>query len=919
MFNLQVTSTTMELLPLVCLCLLTRSGTTFAEEGSKVIKVNRGSDVTLPCSLSTKENIEDKLFVWKKDGQKELFLYEAGDHYNNVRTGQVHQFEGRVSHFPDRLKLGDASINIRKTKLADSGNYTCAFPRLQPSQIFHIQLVVVAAATLSIEIFETKDGTLLQCEIQGATPQPKLHWQDIAGNILPAGEPQASERGGIYNITLQTTVTKTGLYVCSSTQEEINRQISVVTYMYITGAAPEPSVTILDQTKDWSLLQCEVQGAPKPKVEWQDSAGNILPAEEPQVSERGSRYNIILQTNVTKTDRYRCVATQEDINHQIYTETYVFISGSKVIRVEVGSDVTLPCSLSTKENITDNLFDWRKDDQKEVFLYDAGDHYNNGRAGQDEQFEGRVSHFPDELKLGDASIKIRNTSVTDSGDYTCAFPRLQPNQTFHIRLLVVDPILKDRSGENIPGSKVIRVEEDSDVTLPCSLSTKEDIELKLFDWKKDGQKEVFLYDAGDHYNNGRAGQDEQFKGRVSHFPDELKHGDASIKIRNTRVADSGDYTCDFPRLQPSQIFHIRLVVGSKVIRVEEDSDVTLPCSLSSKEDIEFKLFDWKKDGHKEVFLYEAGDHYNNGRAGQDQQFKGRVSHFPDRLEHGDASIKIRNTRVTDSGVYTCAFPRLQPSQIFHIQLVVGSKVIRVEEDSDVTLPCSLSTKEDIELKRFDWRKDGHKEVFLYDAGLHSSSGQIGQDQQFDGRVSHFQDRLQHGDASIKIRKTKLADSGNYTCDFPRLQPSQIFHIQLVVVGAAAKLSIEIFETKVGMMLQCKVQGASPQPKLQWQDSAGNNLSAEEPQVSERGSRYNIILQTTVTKTDRYRCVATQEDINHQIYTETYVFISGSSTGWIAFGVLLVVGVVGVLLYVLYKKGYFKLNSQKGSPQETSFP
>ncbi|XP_044039389.1 hemicentin-1-like isoform X7 [Siniperca chuatsi] len=819
MFNLQVTSTTMELLPLVCLCLLTRSGTTFAEEGSKVIKVNRGSDVTLPCSLSTKENIEDKLFVWKKDGQKELFLYEAGDHYNNVRTGQVHQFEGRVSHFPDRLKLGDASINIRKTKLADSGNYTCAFPRLQPSQIFHIQLVVVAAATLSIEIFETKDGTLLQCEIQGATPQPKLHWQDIAGNILPAGEPQASERGGIYNITLQTTVTKTGLYVCSSTQEEINRQISVVTYMYITGAAPEPSVTILDQTKDWSLLQCEVQGAPKPKVEWQDSAGNILPAEEPQVSERGSRYNIILQTNVTKTDRYRCVATQEDINHQIYTETYVFIS---------------------------------------------------------------------------------------------------------------DPILKDRSGENIPGSKVIRVEEDSDVTLPCSLSTKEDIELKLFDWKKDGQKEVFLYDAGDHYNNGRAGQDEQFKGRVSHFPDELKHGDASIKIRNTRVADSGDYTCDFPRLQPSQIFHIRLVVGSKVIRVEEDSDVTLPCSLSSKEDIEFKLFDWKKDGHKEVFLYEAGDHYNNGRAGQDQQFKGRVSHFPDRLEHGDASIKIRNTRVTDSGVYTCAFPRLQPSQIFHIQLVVGSKVIRVEEDSDVTLPCSLSTKEDIELKRFDWRKDGHKEVFLYDAGLHSSSGQIGQDQQFDGRVSHFQDRLQHGDASIKIRKTKLADSGNYTCDFPRLQPSQIFHIQLVVVGeltdrskekpgAAAKLSIEIFETKVGMMLQCKVQGASPQPKLQWQDSAGNNLSAEEPQVSERGSRYNIILQTTVTKTDRYRCVATQEDINHQIYTETYVFISGSSTGWIAFGVLLVVGVVGVLLYVLYKKGYFKLNSQKGSPQETSFP
>ena len=105
------------------------------------------------------------------------------------------------------------------------------------------------------------------------------------------------------------------------------------------------------------------------------------------------------------------------------------------------------------------------------------------------------------------------------------------------------------------------VDEDSDAVLPCLISTKENLTGELFDWKKDGQKkkEVFMYDAGK--NDANRGQDEQFKGRVSHFQDQLMSGNASIKIQNVKVTDSGNYSCDFPRLQPSQIFYIELVVG----------------------------------------------------------------------------------------------------------------------------------------------------------------------------------------------------------------------------------------------------------------------------------------------------------------------------------------------------------------------
>ncbi|XP_038552557.1 butyrophilin-like protein 2 [Micropterus salmoides] len=227
----------------------------------------------------------------------------------------------------------------------------------------------------------------------------------------------------------------------------------------------------------------------------------------------------------------------------------------------------------------------------------------------------------------------------------------------------------------------------------------------------------------------------------------------------------------------------------------------------------------------------------------------------------------------------------------------------VKEESDAILPCSLSTKKDIESELFDWKKKGqkNKDVFLYNDKAFYGHGLSGQDEQFKGRVSHFPDELKYGNASIIIN-TKASDSGNYTCVFPDLQQSPVL-IELVVGASPEPYVTTLDETKDWELLQCVVRGAFPKPTVEWQDSAGNKLHADEPQVSERGGRFYITLNTTVTKTDRYRCVATQEKIKHQIDAEIYVLINGSSkessTGWIVAAVLAVVVVVVVVVAVLY--------------------
>ncbi|KAG7495439.1 butyrophilin subfamily 1 member A1-like isoform X1 [Solea senegalensis] len=216
----------------------------------------------------------------------------------------------------------------------------------------------------------------------------------------------------------------------------------------------------------------------------------------------------------------------------------------------------------------------------------------------------------------------------------------------------------------------------------------------------------------------------------------------------------------------------------------------------------------------------------------------------------------------------------------------------VREGDDAVLSCSFGSRS-TELELFDWKKDGQKEVFMYDRGTHYNNNPTNQDPDFRGRVFHFAQQLDVGNASVVIRPTKVTDSGSYTCDFPFHQPSRRSHIVLVVgewlknrpdiSGASPEPIVKILaETDKGVQVHCAVKGAFPKPVVQWKDRAGNIVPAEEPQVSERRGSYDVILQTTVTKTDYYQCVATQKEIKHRVYTETLVLVPvpGNRSGWI---------------------------------------
>ncbi|XP_059185102.1 butyrophilin-like protein 2 isoform X2 [Centropristis striata] len=317
---------------------------------------------------------------------------------------------------------------------------------------------------------------------------------------------------------------------------------------------------------------------------------------------------------------------------------------------------------------------------------------------------------------------------------------------------------------NGPGNVKVVGKEDDDVILPCSLSTKNNIEKMTFDWKKlEPRTEVFVYKAGKIYGEGEEGQSDQFIGRVFHFPEELKHGNASIIIKKAEIRDSGKYTCVFPDAQPEM--SIELIVGSSpkpdVSTIDETDDwALLQCVVRGafpKPEVEWR----DRSGNK------------------------LPSDETAPLIDGKFYVTL-NTTVYETGYYRCVSTQMTINHQIYSQtfMHIGVQPVLkfVTEGNDVILPCSLDTKENIESKQFVWRKDGQKEVFMYD----TSSGQS---EQFKGRVSHFPEELKRGNASIIIRETKVTDSGEYTCEFPGLQSErQKVHVHLGVAAGPEKQS-----------------------------------------------------------------------------------------------------------------------------------
>ncbi|KAI7803568.1 putative V-set domain-containing T-cell activation inhibitor 1-like [Triplophysa rosa] len=198
--------------------------------------------------------------------------------------------------------------------------------------------------------------------------------------------------------------------------------------------------------------------------------------------------------------------------------------------------------------------------------------------------------------------------------------------------------------------------------------------------------------------------------------------------------------------------------------------VLLPCSVDSLSSLEDLEVEWKRsDSQTFIHLYQDGDIRPEV---QHEDYHDRAHFISDDIKQGNFSLLMKNVRQEDKGQYTCTVHSGQESGETVVEIkdverltVSGSdQSLSVYVGEDVTLNCSVDSHIPPEhIEEVSWKKrvkDEHITVLLYQNNeVYPDSS----DEQYRHRVEFFSDEIHRGNFSLRLKRVRTEDKGDYMC------------------------------------------------------------------------------------------------------------------------------------------------------------
>ncbi|XP_026558988.1 hemicentin-1 [Pseudonaja textilis] len=608
--------------------------------GETELTVLKGNPVSLMCLAN---GIPTPTISWLKDGQ--------------TLSRNLHvAFENQ--------KMG---LRILNSEINDSGRYTCIASNEAGEDNQHFTLKVLEPPHINKsdnpeEISTVINNPLELLCISDGIPIPKLTWMKD-GRPLPQTESVHVLRGGqVFRIS-SAQVEDTGRYTClaSSPAGDDDKEYLVRVHVppNIAGTSNSQNFSVLQNQQ--VILECKSDAVPPPVLIWLKD-GEILEAT-PRIRILSSgRYLQINNADLNDAASYTCVASNVAGRT---TRKFVLAvnvppsikNGSQTMIVNINMSAILECVV---EGVPAPRLSWRKDG---VLL--AG---NNVRYSL----------------LGNGSLHIHSTQVTDTGRYLCMATNVAGTERKRIDLQVhVPPYIA-------PGPVNVTVSVNIQTTLACETTG---IPKPAITWKKNGH--VLNLDQ----NSFRL----------------LSSG--SLVILSPTVEDTGLYECVVTNEAGKDQRTISLMVevppsiADEVtdLLVTKSSPIIIPCTASG---VPVPSILWTKNGMK---LPSRGNGFRILSSG---------------------AIDISAAQLDHAGKYACTAWNAAGSAYKHITLHVQEPpTIRVQTgaldvilNNPVLLPCeAFGTPHPV----LSWQKEGvsvittgNRHTMLPNGSLHISKAAV---------------------------------------------------------------------------------------------------------------------------------------------------------------------------------------------------
>ncbi|XP_055358395.1 butyrophilin subfamily 1 member A1-like isoform X2 [Betta splendens] len=241
--------------------------------------------------------------------------------------------------------------------------------------------------------------------------------------------------------------------------------------------------------------------------------------------------------------------------------------------------------------------------------------------------------------------------------------------------------------------------------------------------------------------------------------------------------------------------------------------------------------------------------------------------------------------------------------------------VSVHHGRTTTLPCWLNPPQNAEGLEVRWYRSENFDtpIILYQAQNLTAS----QDAQYNGRVSFgLKDAtsggLKTGDVSLSLGNVTVTDAGEYTCYISSDKGYDKASISLSVIGIGAQpfLSVD-WRDRDEVNVSCESAGWYPKPQLRWFDQK-QDLNPKHLDYSERSSGLmSVHSWLLVPSSSEVSCSV--EGKVASVHLGSPPESAGSLAGWVAFAILLIVALAGLLYYK--RKALFKRLKSKRIPAE----